>query len=165
MPIAYAFREKVNFMLNKLGALFLVLGLGLSCQKDPGLELMLKTQSEATEKQRPTGTCQLFFKVERICAELIWETVPELTKPASFIVKYFIQETPSKFTEPQKQPDFKLVLVGGEPQTQVIKVEKIAAGEYRASNLVFDRKGSWEIHLQLKDKNVITDSFVKIIKI
>lgn len=152
-------------MFIKLCVLFLVLGFGLSCQKDPSLELKLKTQSEGTEKQRPTGTCQLFFKVERLCAELIWETVPELSKPASFIVKYFIQETPSKFTEPQKQPAFKLVLVGGEPQTQVIKVEKIADGEYRASNLIFDHKGSWEIHLQLKDKNEVADSVIKKIKI
>lgn len=147
-------------MFIKLCALFLVLGFGLSCQKDPSLELKPKTQSEGTEKQRPTGTCQLFFTVERLCAELIWENVPDVTKPASFIVKYFVQETPSKFTEPQKQPAFKLVLVGGEPQTQVIKVEKLADGEYRASNLVIDRKGNWEIHLQLKDKNEIADSVV-----
>ena len=50
--------------------------------------------------------------------------------------------------------------MGGEPQTQVIKVEKLADGEYRASNLVIDRKGNWEIHLQLKDKNEIADSVV-----
>lgn len=154
-------------MLNKLCALFLVLGFGFSCQKDPSLELKPKTQSEGTgqQKQKPTGTCQLFFTVERLCAELIWENVPELTKSGSFIVKYFVQETPSKFTEPRRQPAFKLVLIGGEPQTQVIKVEKIADGEYRASNLVFDRKGVWEIHLQLKDKNEVTDSVVKKIKL
>lgn len=156
-------------MFNKLCAVLLVLAFGLSCQKDPSLELKPKAQSEGTEKQRPTGTCQLFFKVERLCAEVIWENVPELTKPGSFVVKYFIQETPSKFTEPRKQPAFKLVSESKDPQPQAqeIKIEKLADGEYRASNLVFDRKGNWELHLQLKDadKNDVTDSVVMRLKI
>lgn len=152
-------------MINKLCAVLLVLTFALSCQKPPSLELQPKTQSEGAEKQRPTGTCQLFFAVERLCAELIWENVPELTKSGSFIVKYFVQETPSKFTEPRNQPSFKLVFTGGESQTQIIKVEKLADGEYRVSNLIFDRIGNWELHLQLKNKNEVTDSVVKRLKL
>ncbi len=152
-------------MLNKLCALFLVLGFAFSCQKDPSLELKPKAQPEGPEKLNPTGTCQLFFTVERLCADLIWENVPELTKPASFFVKYFVQEAPAKFTEPQKRPAFELVLVGSVPQKQVIKVEKITDGVYRASNVIFDRNGIWEIHLQLKNNNEVTDSVIKKFKL
>ena len=152
-------------MFNKLFAVLLVMAFGFSCQKPPSLELQPKVQSEGTEKQKPTGTCQLFFTVERLCAEFIWENVPELKKTSSFIVKYFVQETPAKFTEPRKQPAFKLVSEGEQSKAQPLKVEKLADGEYRVSNLIFDHAGNWEIHLQLKDKDEVTDSLVKKLKI
>ena len=158
---------KVNLILNKVCAILLLMAFGLSCQKPPSLELLPKPQSQNLDshQQKKTGLCGLFFTVERLCAEFIWENIPDVSEKGSFVVKYFVQETPSKFADPRKTPAFKLVMPGGDLQQQVLKVEKISDGEFRVSNLVIDRVGYWEIHLQLKENNEVVDFVVKKIKI
>lgn len=153
-------------MLKKVCAVVLLMAIGFSCQKPASLELQPKPQSQSIDphQQKKAGICGLFFTVERLCAEFIWEIIPDVSQRGSFFVKYFVQETPSKFADPRKTPAFKLVMPGGEIQSQPIKVEKISDGEFRVSDLVIDRAGYWEIHLQLKENNEVVDFVIKKIK-
>lgn len=153
----------MKFVLKIIYVVFVFLPILFSCSKSENLELAPKKPSRDAQPQKPeqAGVCGLFFKVERICVELTWEIIPTKTEAGSFIFKYFVQENPVKLVDPVNQPAVALRMSGGEFSTKPVKLEKLAVGEYKASNVVLDKTGEWEIWLQLKDAKAVIDQVVK----
>lgn len=138
-----------------------------SCAKPNHLELQPKTETEKPnpQKSQQTGTCNLFFKETRLCVEIIWEKFPNEPAKGSFILKYFVQETPAKFIDPRQKPAVVLWMPSTGHGSSLVKVEKISTGEYKATEVFFDMPGEWEIRLQLKDGKDVVDQVIKKITI
>jgi hypothetical protein len=123
------------------------------------------TPPEISDQKQSTGTCPLFFSVERLCADLAWEKTPSETETGSFILKFYVQETPNTFVDPKNSPFVVLWMPSMGHGSSPVTIEKVSEGQYRASKVFFIMPGEWEIRLQLKDGKNVTDQIIKKITI
>lgn len=136
----------------------------LSCAKPPSLELQPKAEKTDTQ-QKQTGTCALFFKTTHLCVELIWDKIPTETEKGSLVLKYFVQEKPSKFVDPRQDVAVVVAMPKEDHQSAAVKITKVHEGEFSVENVILDRKGLWEIQLLLKDGSKVVDQVNKEITI
>ncbi|MEQ1722575.1 MAG: FixH family protein [Pseudobdellovibrio sp.] len=114
-----------------------------------------------TVENQKAENCNLFLSVKRLCTTFEWESAPNVTTPGSFLFKFYVQETPTVFSDPTETVFVQLWMPSMGHGSTPVTVEKIKAGEYRASDVFFIMPGEWEIRIQLKDAQNVVDQVVK----
>jgi hypothetical protein len=150
-----------------LGLISFVISLFFACAKPNYQDPQPQIQSDKPGPQNPQNpeTCKLFFTTERICVDLNWEKMPTETDTGSFFLKFYVQETPTKFIDPRHNPAVVLWMTSMGHGSSPVTVEKISTGEYKATKVFFIMPGEWDIRLQLKDGKDVVDQIIKKIKL
>lgn len=101
-----------------------------------------------------------------ICVSLEWETQPADDSFGSFIFKTFRQTEPGGEVGNDNTPIFEdlgnrvsvlLWMPSMGHGSSPVRVERLEPGVYRASQVYFSMRGSWEIRFQIKEENKLVD--------
>lgn len=161
----------MKYVLNKnIFKLTIICTLLFACAKPNYQEPQPQIENEKPIVQNPQKpqepeACKLFFTIARICVDMLWEKKPTETETGTFFLKFYVQEAPTQFIDPRFDPAVILWMTSMGHGSSPVKVEKISAGEYKATKVFFIMPGEWEIRLQLKDGKDVVDQIIKKITI
>jgi hypothetical protein len=108
--------------------------------------------------------CQYFFAKEELCLNVEWETSPSSNNYSSLIMSFSKKDT-QDLIDPQKTPFVFLWMSSMGHGSTPVTMEKIAVGQYRASNIYFVMPGTWDVRFQLKSGNAIVEQHVQTLRI
>jgi hypothetical protein len=144
-------------MFGKFSAILICFFGALACAKSN-----YKDTTGLTSEQKLSSGCSQALEA---CTQITWQTMPTETATGSFQLEFFSSVNPSERMD--ITGDVKVVLWmpsmghGSSPVT----VEKISSGVYKVDRVFFVMPGEWEIRIQIKNGNNVSDEIVQKVSI
>jgi len=103
------------------------------------------------------------FVHSRECVSFTWEKMPTEVQAGDILLKFFLLNAADRtqvLADPQGKIALSLVMPGMAHGSSDITVVREDTGIFRASGLFFSMHGAWELHVQLKNGDVVSDEAI-----
>lgn len=115
--------------------------------------------------QPKVENCDFRFKQSQQCVSITWEKPPGERKLGSFLAKTYRLNSADRSIVLENAPgtidiDLRMPDMGGHGSNAPISVQHVDVGTYRVEGVLFSMRGRWDIHVQIKQGNVVRDEAI-----
>lgn len=144
-------------MFGKLTAILICFFGAVACAKSNYKD----SAALSTEQKLAPGCSQAL----EACTHITWETLPTETATGSFQLEFFSSLNPSERMDIAGEVKVVLWMPAMGHGSSPVTVEKVSSGVYKVDRVFFVMPGDWEIRIQVKNGNNVSDEIVQKITI